>query len=140
MDTLLVIGAGGHGAVVADAALSSERWRSLSFVDDVAKGSFLGFDIIGAINDLEKLASKHVRAVVAIGDNRKRLQLVQRCRAAGDELPPVVHPPAVVSRFATVGVGTVLLAQSVVCAGASIGEACIVNTGATVDHDCELAD
>jgi sugar O-acyltransferase (sialic acid O-acetyltransferase NeuD family) len=141
MSALLVIGAGGHGRVVADAALSMGIWQSVCFADDRTDvREVLGLPIVGAPGELERLAGSYRAAVVAIGNVRSRMDLLSRCEAIGFELPPVVHRSAVVSRFASLGAGAVVFAQAAVNPGAIVGRGCIVNTGATVDHDCELAE
>lgn len=79
-------------------------------------------------------------AVVALGNNRLRMQMQQRLIAAGLSIATIVHPSAQVSRYAKIGAGTVLLANSVVGADVKLGDAVIINTAATVDHDCVLGD
>lgn len=139
MNTLLIVGAGGHGRVVADAALTMKKWRRIGFVDDEpsARGG-LGLPIVGASADLQQLRAEFTEAAVGIGDARTRLQLLERCRQAGFELPAIVHATAAVSSYATLGPGVVVFAQAAINPGATIEEGCIVNTGATVDHDCLL--
>jgi sugar O-acyltransferase (sialic acid O-acetyltransferase NeuD family) len=134
---LIILGAGGHGRVVADAALSSGR-RVLSFVDE---GSTMPemhgvpvrrLDVAGALD----LASQHdAELVVAIGDNRTRKKLQEELAAAGARLASVLHPSSVIASSATIGRGTVILACAVVGVDARIADGCIVNTGARVDHD-----
>lgn len=141
MAQLLIIGAGGHGSVVADAALSSGAWRSVAFVDDTSGLSrVLGYEVVAGTADLARLASSYSQAVVAIGNARVRLTLLDQLQTFGFELPSIVHPSASVSRFATLGPATVVMAQAAINPRATIGRGCIVNTGATVDHDCVLAD
>lgn len=142
MISLLVIGAGGHGKVVADAALEQGGWERLAFLDDryPALDTVLELPVAGTVADAERMRSEFPEAVIAVGDNRRRLELLFRMRELGFGLPVIRHPAAVVSRSAVVGAGTVLFAQSAVNAAARLGEGCIVNTAATVDHDCVLAD
>lgn len=141
-EELLVLGAGGHGKVVADAAMEMGRWSYIGFVDDQGEQlqQVAGVPVIGRLVDLGLLRGEWSAAVVAIGDARKRLEILSAIRDLNFELPVIVHPSAAVSRLAAVGVGTVIFAQAAVNAGASIGTGCIVNTGATVDHDCRLDD
>lgn len=141
---LIVIGAGGHGRVVADAAASMSGSPDIAFLDDSrpAGSTVIGFPVLGGVEaQLPKLqADATSQFVIAIGDNRRRLALYRDCIARGLRPATVVHPGAVVSRHARIGAGSVVLAGAVIHAGASLGEAVIVNTGATVDHDCLLHD
>jgi sugar O-acyltransferase (sialic acid O-acetyltransferase NeuD family) len=138
MSTLLVLGAGGHGRVTADAALEMNSWERVCFIDDRAATNALGLEVVGTLAQLAGLKGEFSAAAVGIGDAGTRLQMLQRCAQLGFDLPVIVHPSAVVSRFASLGRGTVILAQAAVNAGAVIGEGGIVNTAATVDHDCVL--
>ena len=142
MSALLIMGAGGHGRVLADVALCTERWSRIAFVDDRGSmlGRPLGLEMVGVCADLARLASTFDAVGLGIGNAAARLRLLKEAEALGYSLPPIVHPSACVSRFAKLGTGTVIFPQAAVNAGAVLGSACIVNTGATVDHDCRLAD
>jgi sugar O-acyltransferase (sialic acid O-acetyltransferase NeuD family) len=137
MTSLLILGAGGHARVVADSAMES-GFERVGLIDDAAKGAS-PFPIVGRPDDLERLLPEWQAAIVGIGDNRRRLELLQRLRAIGFLTPSVIHPRAAVSRHANLAGGVFVAAGAVVGFGAAIGDAVIVNTGATVDHDCVLA-
>ena len=141
MKRLLIIGAGGHAKVVADAAVAS-GWTDVAFLDDQAdiRETRLGFPILGTIANLHAYKDSFSGVVVAIGASEPRLALLAECRNSGLCIVSVVHPSAWVSGFAAVGAGSVVFAQAAINAGARLGVGCIVNTGATVDHDCELED
>lgn len=142
VETLLVIGAGGHGKVVADAAMEMGRWSRIGFVDD-RYGDLqrvAGVQVVGSLAELRSLRNEWSAAVVALGDARRRLEIMNDVRQFKFELPVICHPSAVLSRLVTVGAGTVILSQVAINADTSIGAGCIVNTGATVDHDCQLDD
>ena len=141
MNALLIIGAGGHGKVVADTALLV-GWEKVAFLDDRAAtlGSPLGFPIVGTLHELDAQSSAYSHAIVAVGDAKLRLQLTDRCRRSGLEVVSVVHPTAYVSKFASIGPGCAVFAHAAINACAELGTACIVNTGATVDHDCLIGD
>lgn len=142
MKRLVIVGAGGHGIVVADAADLSHEWEKISFVDDSypEKKKVINWDVIGNTQMLPRLAKYFDAAIVAIGNAEIRMRILKGIEAAGMPLARVVHPRASVSRFATIGPGTVLMANTAVSAGAVVGRGCIINTGATVDHECELGD
>lgn len=141
-DALLIVGAGGHGKVVADTALEVGHWLRIGFVDDRlwSLQEVAGLPVVGRSVDLPGLVRDWPAAIVGIGDAATRLAVMGQLAALGFSIPTLIHPSAVVSRRASIGTGTVVFAQAAVNSGASIGEACIVNTGATVDHDCRLAE
>lgn len=140
MSALLIIGAGGHGKVVADAALESGKWSDILFLDDAwpEKKSNGAWEILGAANHMRDWKGRATHAVVAIGNNQLRMELQAKLVAAGFEIATIIHPSARVSRFARLGKGSVVFANAVINVDARIGEAAIINTAATVDHDCQL--
>lgn len=136
---LLVLGCGGHGRVVADAALDC-GYDAVAFLDDahatVEPGS--PFRILGPISQIGKLVGDWPAAIAAVGDNERRLEFFLRLRASGFRLPCIVHPSAVVSRGAALGEGVFVAAGAVVNTGARVGDAAILNTGSRIDHDCHI--
>jgi len=138
---LVILGAGGHGAVVADAAELMQRWSTIVFLDDKlpAGENVVGHDLVGDRSELPQLIGEEDTEVfVAVGDNMTRLQLCLSIEQQGARLATVVHPHAHVSRSATIGEGTILCAGAIVNARISIASCCIINTGATIDHDCNI--
>lgn len=136
---LAVVGAGGHGKVVADLAAALGRYREIVFLDDRAQGSIDGFPVIGTTLLLENsLSPKQYDVAVAVGNNRIRRQIAEKAAALGFSLPVLIHPGAYVSPSATVGQGCVVMAKAVVQADSVLKDGVIVNTAATVDHDCLL--
>ncbi len=127
MNRLIIIGAGGHGRVVADASSVPAV-----FLDEDT--SLEG--VVGTPSELSNVSTKEDGIVVAIGDNSTRLQMLGGIKQA----TTIVHESSVVGNAVTLGVGTVVFAGAVINAYATLGKGCIVNTGATVDHDCQLAD
>jgi sugar O-acyltransferase (sialic acid O-acetyltransferase NeuD family) len=80
------------------------------------------------------------RAIVCIGGDRGLDRVTLQHSLAERGIPPltVLHRTAFVADTAVVGAGSQILAQAAVCAEAVLGEACIINTGASVDHECQL--
>jgi sugar O-acyltransferase (sialic acid O-acetyltransferase NeuD family) len=127
--------------VIAEAAAESGRWKGILFLDDdKSLDSVIDFPVVGRTDDIAKLANEDSEFVVAIGDNRKRLELAEEIARSGWRLATVIHPTACISRSASIADGTVVCAGAIVNARAKIGRACILNTGATIDHDCVLDD
>lgn len=142
MSALLIIGAGGHGKVVADAALDTGRWDEIVFLDDAWPDKQVNgrWAVQGKVEQMLEWKGRCVQAVVALGNNQLRMQLQSRLILAGFEMATVVHPSASISRYARLGVGCVVFANAVVNVDAEVGDAAIINTAATVDHDCHLGN
>jgi sugar O-acyltransferase (sialic acid O-acetyltransferase NeuD family) len=141
MKTLAVIGASGHGKVVADAALSSGLWSTVVFFDDAWPGKTRNglLDIIGNTQSLVNLREKP-EVIIAIGNNTSRLAKQRELVAAGFTIASVRHATAVVSGSAVIKPGCVIMAGAVINADAVVGAGCIINSNAVVEHDCVLAD
>lgn len=141
MAGLLILGAGGHGKVVADAAYIMNKWVEVAFLDDredlkdVAR-----FPVLGKLQNYELLMDKYQYAFVAIGNNKLRLEWIDKLVTAGFIIPTIIHPNSTISKLSYIGDGTVVMAGAVVNAYATIGRGCILNTCCSIDHDCVLDD
>jgi sugar O-acyltransferase (sialic acid O-acetyltransferase NeuD family) len=137
---LLIVGAGGHGKVVADAALRQGGWNKIAFLDDAypETDQAIGLAVLGKTDRAEQLLPDYPDAAVAIGNADIRLELLDRLEQLGFRLPVIKHPRATVSPHARIQAGSVIFAQGVINPDAELGRGCIVNTAATVDHDCRL--
>lgn len=140
--TLLIVGAGGHGKAVAEAALLSGEWPRIAFADDrwPALREAFGWPVVSDVAGLAVLKVAVAGAIAAVGNNAVREQWGKVIRATGLPLVTVVHPRACVSSAACIGAGTAIMALAMVGVDATIGEGAIVNANATVDHDASLGD
>lgn len=140
MKSLAVLGASGHGQVVADCAELC-GWQAVIFFDDTWPSlSENGvWPVRGNTELLLSSLSGFDGVLVAIGNNRIRCEKLQLLRDSGAKLVSLVHPAASVSRYASIGEGVIILAGAVVNVNARIGDGVIINTAASVDHDCRLA-
>lgn len=126
--------------MVADCAEATGQWSEIAFLDDAfpTLAESGGWRVVGTAADLPKMLNRYDACVVAFGNCRARVQMIERARQAGFAIPSIVHPTAVVSKRARIHAGAQLLAGSIVNCGSEIGPGCIVNTAATIDHDCKL--
>ena len=139
-DKLLIIGASGHGKVVADIALKMNRWKGIAFLDDdESLEACMGLEVIGKTADFIKYKDE-VDFFIAIGNNTTREKIQEKLEAEGVSIPILVHPNAVVGEQVEFGVGTVVMAGVVINCCSEIGKGCILNTGATIDHDNYIED
>ncbi|MBD9656077.1 acetyltransferase [Pseudomonas sp. PDM12] len=139
---LLILGAGGHGRAVAEAALLSGKWQSVRFLDDrwPELSDLYGIAVVGKPEDIDAHASTGSAAIAAVGNNALRERWSQLIETAGLPLAKVIHPRAFVSNAAEVGNGVAVMAMAMVGVGAVLGQGAIVNANATVDHDAVLGD
>ena len=137
---LLIIGAGGHGKVVADIAENMDCYKSIIFADDDENiKSCMGYEVI-RVRDLEESFLQKRDIIVAVGNSVTRKKFCEELLAKGLFLPTLIHPKAMVAETARIGCGSVVMAGAVINADAVIGRACIINTSSSVDHDCRVGD
>ena len=131
MNRLIIIGAGGHGKVIADAALKN-GYTNICYIDDHATGDVMGFPIIGTSADIERLNDGSTDFIIGIGNNEVRKTIAETHNV---NWVSIVHPSAQIAFNVEIGKGTVVMANAVVNVCATVGEHCIINTGAIVEHD-----
>lgn len=135
---LLIIGASGHGKVIADIAIKMKRWTHIVFLDDDENlKAPLGLKIVGKLKDVYKLINE-CEVMVGIGNNTIREEIQEKLKAKGARIPVLIHPSAIIGEQTEFKPGTVIMAGAVVNCCSKIGEGCIINTGVTVDHDCHI--
>jgi sugar O-acyltransferase (sialic acid O-acetyltransferase NeuD family) len=136
---IVVYGAGGHGRVVAEAAVAAGL-AVAGFLDDgVPVGTVCdGLPVLGGLEWLSP--ATQVRVALGIGDNRTRERVAARLSERSVALLTVVHPSARVSPHAVLGEGSVVLPLAAVNSGARLGIGCIANTAAVIEHDSEVGD
>ncbi|WP_039043097.1 acetyltransferase [Sporosarcina sp. ZBG7A] len=137
---LLIIGASGHGKVVADIALRMNKWESIAFLDDdEAIELSMGIEVIGTSADINKYIHEY-EIFVGIGDNAIREKVYEALETVGASIPVLIHPSVVIGEQVLMGSGTVVMAGAVINCCTTIGKGCIVNTGSTIDHDNSIKD
>lgn len=132
---LIIIGASGHGKVVANIA---ERlgYTNIVFLDsDTSKTTCASYPVVGTDSIVNELDGE---VVVAIGNAAVRRRIQERI--SPDRMATLIHPDAVVARDAVIGEGTVVMAGVVINPNVTIGKGCIINTCASIDHDCFISD
>lgn len=136
-EKVIIIGASGHGKVVADIILKSGD-SVVGFIDDNPKlqNGFIGFPVLGMVEDATNY--KEYKFVIAIGNADIRERIANELDLSWYT---AIHPTAVISSIGVeIGEGTVVMANAVINSEAKIGSHCIINTGAIVEHDNRIDD
>lgn len=139
MKSVIIIGAGGHGKVIADIIKKSGD-KIYGFLDDSQKNSnlFIGYPILGDVNSY-KAFKKKCEFIIAIGNSEVREAITQKLNSV--KWYTAIHPTSVISVIDTkIQEGTVVMANAVINAGSHIGKHCIINTGAIIEHDNLIED
>ncbi len=141
MKRLAILGASGHGKVIADAALA-QGWAEVIFFDDAWPKVFANgrWSVLGGTDNLLQSAGSFDAVVVGIGNNRIRAEKMELLKCHGLEFATIIHPLAAVSSYASLGEGAVVFANAVINVDARIGAGVIINTGAVIEHDCDLGE
>lgn len=141
-DSLLIIGAGGNGRVIADLADRTCQWSRIAFLDDApyATDEDRPWETLGKCGDLSDYTSGFTHGIVAFGDNELRAHWIAHLEESGLVLAVIVAESAEVSDRATLGPGSVVMPQAAVNIGVRTGSGCIINTAASLDHDCLIGD
>ena len=132
---LLVLGAGGHGKVVREVALSlldidgKSLYEAVDFLDDNS------VDAIGKIVALGKNKDKYSDVFCGIGNNNVRKQLLDQAKELGYSIPVLIHPTAYISPSAVIEAGTMVEPKAIVNTNTVVHRGCIISVGAIVDHD-----
>lgn len=140
IDKLIIIGASGHGKVVADIAIKLNKWQSIAFLDDdeFIKTS-MELEVIGKTTDAFTYKDE-ADFFVAIGNNAIRKKVQEKLIDERLNVVSLIHPSAVIGTNAEIGIGSAVMAGVVINSSTKIGKGCIINTGSSIDHDNVIAE
>lgn len=139
-DKLIIIGASGHGKVVADIAIKMNKWKSIAFLDDDESiKTSMGLEVIGKTADAFTYKDEAV-FFVAIGSNTTREKIQEKLIEEGLNVVSLIHPSAVIGTDVEIDIGSVVMAGVVINSSSRIGKGCIINTSSSLDHDNTIED
>ena len=127
---LLIIGAGGHGKVIAEIA-SDLGYEKIDFLDDD------NAEAIGKIDEVEAFI-EYGEAFCGIGNNKFRAKILSRLENAGYQIATLIHPSSYVSQTAVIGKGTVVEPKAVVNSNSTVGRGSIISVRSIIDHNVKL--
>lgn len=140
----MIVGAGGFGREVAwlvdDINQERPAFDFLGFVDDAATQTQEGYPVLGSMSDWIAAGRQDVKVVCAIGDPITRVAVVDRLAKAGLKFATLLHPSVRLSRWVTVGSGSIICAGTTLTTNITVGAHSILNLHCTVGHDAELGE
>lgn len=140
MKKIAIIGASGHGKVVADIARLNQ-YEEIVFLDDnsdIVEGGT--YKVVGTSREFRNYANRGYDLIVAIGNAKIRQQIQDEMESEGLCCTTLIHPSTVIAENVEIGSGSVVMANAVINPSTEIGKGCIINTCASVDHDNHIAD
>lgn len=145
MNKIIVIGGGGHAKVLMSIIKKLGTFEILGYTDVLDRGPLLGQSYLGEDTRVAEFCrtEKALRAVFGIGSihvSEKRKLIYEQLKPFGLHFAPLASPDACVSADAVLGSATVVMGGAIVQAGSKIGEAAILNTHCSVDHDSVIGD
>lgn len=131
---MLLYGKGGHAKVIVDCLQALGLKVSYFFDDDIYKQE-ISPEIL--TRPYDPTLSSNEDIIISIGDNLIRKTVAQRIKHSFGQ---VIHPSALTSPSAEIKEGTTVVHGAIIQSNASVGQHCIINTGAIVEHDCKILD
>lgn len=135
MKKLAIIGASGHGKVIADIAKKIGYSEIVFLDDDKNNHECGGYTVVGASYQARTMDAD---VIIGIGNADIRKKILESIPE--EKIITLIHPNAIIAENVSIGLGTVVMAGAVINSGTKIGKGCIINTCSSVDHDCTLGD
>lgn len=144
-DKIILIGGGGHCKSVIDVIETEGRFDIYGIVDVKEKigQSIFGYKIIATDEDLERLLAESKFFFVTIGQiksSQLRENFYTKLNNLKAKLPVITSPYSTVSKYASIGAGSVIMHRALVNAGVKIGHNCIINSNSIIEHDSQIGD
>ena len=139
-DSLIIIGASGHGKVVADIAMKMNKWKNIAFLDDnQSLEKIMGIPVIGNSSKVIEY-KKNSDFFVAVGNNSTRERIQEGLLAQDIPVVSLIHPSAIIGMDVEIGLGTAIMAGVVINSSSIVGKGCIINSNSGLDHDNNIGD
>lgn len=133
---MYLFGASGHAKVIIDSLKASGKQISGLFDDNPDVKELLEYSVYGSF-DQNRLGDEEL--IISVGLNHIRKKIVEKL-PENTRYGKAIHPSAIISEYASLGEGTVVMQGAIIQSSGSIGRHCIINTAASVDHDCLIDD
>ncbi len=138
---LLIVGASTYGVVAFEIAADMGCFEKISFVDDVRTTASNGVEVIGVVKDIGELSNRYSDIIVAIGNPKIRLSLLDKIQKETQyRIASLISPKSYISPSAQIMSGCIIEPMAVVQAGSVICSGCIISAGAVVNHETTCCD
>jgi sugar O-acyltransferase (sialic acid O-acetyltransferase NeuD family) len=141
INKLLLVGGGGHCKACIDVIETTDF--EVAGIIDKKEEKVLNYEVIGNDDSLENMIKEGYSFLVTVGQIKNaapRIHLFEKIKRLNGKLATVIASSAVVSKYCTIGEGTVIMHQTLINSSAKIGSNCIINNKALVEHDCTIGD
>jgi len=145
MNDIILIGGGGHCKAAIDVIEQEGLFHIIGIIDkpEMLGKSVLNYKIIGDDSELVHLSKSCKNALISVGQIKtpcSRIKLFNMLLKIGFELPTIVSPRAYISKYSSVGIGSIIMHDVIINAGAKIGDNCIINTKSLIEHGSDIRD
>ena len=143
---VVIIGSSGHAKVIIDIFEKQGIYEIIGLLGEEKNigTECMGYNVMGTEDSITEILSQHpsCNVFVAIGDNfiRRKVSGKIISIAPSVEFAAAIHPSAQIGRNVHIGNGTAVMAGTVINSGTTIADGCIINTKASVDHDCIIGE
>lgn len=141
---VIIFGSGPHANVLLEIILSSQDLNFIGFVDEKASSKKYKNYPIFKTNDIYELCKEEKidGGIIGVGDNAIRFKIASdiKKQVSNFVFINLIHPNSYISQSAKIGFGNVILNGSIIGVDTEIGNHCIINTNASIDHDCTIKD
>jgi sugar O-acyltransferase (sialic acid O-acetyltransferase NeuD family) len=140
MSKIAFIGYGGHAFVVAEIALMNGYELTGYFDKEEKKHNPFNLSFLGEEKQFVDKINIGIDFFLCIGNNEVRKKVHESLMGKNIQYAVLKHPSAIISKFSTIGKGTVITASCTINPFVTIGEHVICNTGCIIDHECNVED
>lgn len=148
---VVVLGAGGNSLAIVDAIEeinrrggTGTRFELRGFLDDIPENqgkSVLGYPVLGRIDQAREFGDcRFINGIASESSYTRKPEIVARSGLAREQFVSIIHPAANIARSAQIGLGTSIMANSVICPDAVIGDHVIILQNTVVNHHSRIAD
>lgn len=144
MEKIIIIGGGGHAKVLISVIKKSLLFEVVGYVDLIEQGEILVAKYLGNDHKLKDFYSEGIgNAAIGVGQvnvSQKRYEIVDKLKEIGFTFPAIISKDAIVNEDVLIEEGTQVFDGVVINSGSRIGKFSIINTKATIEHDCKIGN